>query len=272
MTYELIPLDMHRRNIVEKAIQTFNDHFVAILSGVNDSFPMHLWDQLLPQEGMTLNLLRQSKVTPTISAHAYLNGPHDNNQHPLVQFGCAVQMHGKPGRMKSWDPHSISGWYMYGLPQAGLLAYELLEKQLNKHGYHQLKFTLGLWTHESRPICFTLVVDDFGMKFQGREHALHLVNIFKEYYEISENWMGRKYIGLTFDWDYEKGEVYVSMLGYELRWFGHEQPKRHQDQPHKHIPPIYGAKKQFAASEDKSPLLDKKDKQIIQHVMGVFLF
>lgn len=103
---------------------------------------------------------------------------------------------------------------MYGLPQAGLLAYELLEKQLNKHGYHQLKFTLGLWTHESRPICFTLVVDDFGMKFQGREHALHLVNIFKEYYEISENWMGRKYIGLTFDWDYEKGEVYVSMLGY----------------------------------------------------------
>ena len=44
MTYELVPPDMHRRNAAKKAIQTFKDHFVAILSGVDESFPMHLWD------------------------------------------------------------------------------------------------------------------------------------------------------------------------------------------------------------------------------------
>ncbi len=37
---------------------------------------------------------------------------------------------------------------MYGLPQAGILAQELLEQRLNAHGYHQSKFTPGLWTHE----------------------------------------------------------------------------------------------------------------------------
>ena len=52
---------------------------------------------------------------------------------------------------------------MYGLPQAGILAQELLVKRLNKHGYTQSKFTPGLWTHKWRPICFTLVVDDFGV-------------------------------------------------------------------------------------------------------------
>jgi hypothetical protein len=60
---------------------------------------------------------------------------------------------------------------MYSLPQAGLLANELLEKRLNKHGYQQSKLVPGLWKHDTRPIQFTLVVDDFSMKYVGKEHA-----------------------------------------------------------------------------------------------------
>ena len=41
---------------------------------------------------------------------------------------------------------------MYGLPQAGILAQELLEKRLNEHGYSQSKAVPGLWTHKTRPI------------------------------------------------------------------------------------------------------------------------
>ena len=41
---------------------------------------------------------------------------------------------------------------MYGLPQSGILANELLEKRLNKHGYKQSKLVPGLWKHETRPI------------------------------------------------------------------------------------------------------------------------
>ena len=112
MTYQLVPPDMHRRNMAEKAIQTFKDHFVAILSGVDASFPMHLWDRLLPQTEMTLNLLRMSKVEPKTSAWAYLFGPHNYNSRPLAPLGCAVQVHEKPNKCKSWDPHSSDGWYI----------------------------------------------------------------------------------------------------------------------------------------------------------------
>ena len=50
---------------------------------------------------------------------------------------------------------------MYGLPQAGLLANQLLEKRLNKRGYFQSKLVPGSWKHKWRPVQFTLVVDDF---------------------------------------------------------------------------------------------------------------
>jgi hypothetical protein len=49
---------------------------------------------------------------------------------------------------------------MYGLPQAGIIAQELLEERLLKAGYSQSKIMPGYWKHEWQPISFTLVVDD----------------------------------------------------------------------------------------------------------------
>jgi hypothetical protein len=37
---------------------------------------------------------------------------------------------------------------MYGLPQAGIIAQELLKEQLQKAGYTQTKLTPGYWKHE----------------------------------------------------------------------------------------------------------------------------
>jgi hypothetical protein len=53
---------------------------------------------------------------------------------------------------------------MYGLPQAGILAQQLLQTRLAKHGYRPCCHTHGLWRHDTRPTMFTLVVDDFGVK------------------------------------------------------------------------------------------------------------
>ena len=103
---------------------------------------------------------------------------------------------------------------MYGLPHAGLLSQILLEERLKKYGYEQSKIILGFWKHKEIPICFTLVVDDFGVNYIGKEHARHLVSVLKEHYEISEDWEGKKYVGFTFDWDYEKKMVHVFMPGY----------------------------------------------------------
>jgi hypothetical protein len=74
---ELTPSDMHRRNAAEKAIQTFKGHFISVLAGVSDNFPIQEWDELLPQTILTFNLLRQSNVAPTISAYLYHNGSFD---------------------------------------------------------------------------------------------------------------------------------------------------------------------------------------------------
>jgi hypothetical protein len=60
MTYELVPPKEHQRNMAEKSIQTFKDHFVGVLSGCAPSMPIHLWCQLLPQVERQLLLLCQS--------------------------------------------------------------------------------------------------------------------------------------------------------------------------------------------------------------------
>jgi hypothetical protein len=83
---------------------------------------------------------------------------------------------------------------MYSLPQAGLLSNKLLEKRLNKHGYWQSKLVPGLWKLDTRPIQFTLVVDDFGVKYVGKEHAQHLKNALKEHYKLTCDWTGKQYI------------------------------------------------------------------------------
>ncbi len=93
---------------------------------------------------------------------------------------------------------------MYGLPQAGLLANELLEKRLNKRGYHQSKLVPGLWKHKWRPVQFTLVVDNFGVQYVGKEHTEHLMQTLQTDYKVTSEWDGRRYIGITLDWDYDR--------------------------------------------------------------------
>ena len=68
---------------------------------------------------------------------------------------------------------------IYGLPQTGLLEQHVLEEFLSKHGYVKSKLTLGFCKHNWRPICFTLVVENFGVKYQGKEHADHLISVLK---------------------------------------------------------------------------------------------
>ena len=66
-TYQLVPPNFHRRNISERAIRTFKAHFLSILSGIPSSFPNYLWDKLLPQTELSLNLPRQSTIAPLTS-------------------------------------------------------------------------------------------------------------------------------------------------------------------------------------------------------------
>ena len=94
---------MHRQNHAERAIRTFKDHFIAILAGVDAKFPPYLWDLLLPQAEVTLDLLWQSTINPQISTWEYFQGPFDFNKTPLRPVGRHVLIHTKPGTRHSWD-------------------------------------------------------------------------------------------------------------------------------------------------------------------------
>ena len=62
---ELVPPGCHRCNAAEVAIRNFKSHFLSVLAGVADNFPPSLWDRLLPQTEITLNLLSPTMLLPT---------------------------------------------------------------------------------------------------------------------------------------------------------------------------------------------------------------
>jgi hypothetical protein len=145
---------------------------------------------------------------------------------------------------------------MYGLTQAGILASQLLERRLAIHGYHQTKFTPGLWRHVTSPIQFTLVVDDFGVQYVGAEHAKHLIAALETDYTVSKYWTGSLYCGITLNWDYTNKHVDLSMPGYikdALHKFQYPLPKRPQYAPHNWMVPAYGQSIQYALLPDAAP-------------------
>jgi hypothetical protein len=151
---------------------------------------------------------------------------------------------------------------MHGLPQSGILANELLQRNQAKDGYRPTTHPHGLWTHDTRPISFLLVVDDFGVKHVGREHAEHFMTCMKKNYNISSDWNGTAYCGLTLEWDCKNRTVDLSMPGYikaALHKDQHPAPVRPEHAPHTWNPPIYGSKTQFVNEITTSPALSNKD-------------
>ena len=164
---------------------------------------------------------------------------------------------------------------MYGLPQAGRIANDALVPHLASHGYFQCPHTPGLFKHESRPIAFSLIMDDFGVKYVGKKHANHLISTLASKYTITKDWSGTHYCGLTLKWDYAKGTVDVSMPGYvdrALQHFQHPQPHRDEHSPHEWKPPQYGVAIQLTDLPDTTPPLPKQGIKTIQEIVGVLLF
>ena len=74
---------------------------------------------------------------------------------------------------------------MYGLKQAGIIAHKYLIHHLALFRYHPDRHTPGLWQHDTRDTIFTLVVDNFPIKYTSLNNAQHLIHALKEKYTIS---------------------------------------------------------------------------------------
>eukprot|EP00804_Cyclotella_cryptica_P007211 CCRYP_009751-RB/>CCRYP_009751-RB protein AED:0.29 eAED:0.25 QI:0/-1/0/1/-1/1/1/0/612 len=164
---------------------------------------------------------------------------------------------------------------MYGLPMAGALANKLLRERLAPHGYYEVAHTPGLWRHVWRPLAFTLVVDDFGVKFVGTQHAQNLIDTLRQHYLLAEDWTGDLYCGIKLDWNYDKHTLLISLPGYiqkVLQRFQHDKPDTPQCCPYQPHPKKFGADSQDTLPQDTSKPLDPDGVKRVQQVVGSLLF
>ena len=107
----MVPPENYRRNAAERVIQTWKKRFIAGLSSVDPTFPMSEWYRLVQQGELTLNLLRNARVNPKLSAWTYLFGKLNYNDTPLAPPGTKLIVHVKTHKRGSWDPHSLIAYH-----------------------------------------------------------------------------------------------------------------------------------------------------------------
>eukprot|EP00804_Cyclotella_cryptica_P004433 CCRYP_006852-RB/>CCRYP_006852-RB protein AED:0.14 eAED:0.09 QI:0/-1/0/1/-1/1/1/0/489 len=162
----------------------------------------------------------------------------------------------------------------YGLPKAGILANKLLKQRLATDGYFELPHTPGLFKHISRPVQFSLVVDDFGIKYIGQQHLEHLIASIKRHYDVTIDHTGSLYCGIT-HWQYNKGYLDISMPGYvhkQLTKYNHPRPKKPVHTPWKHIPSNTASCPTNTLPHDDSPPLNNQQIKHVQQIVGSFLY
>jgi hypothetical protein len=163
---------------------------------------------------------------------------------------------------------------MYNLKQAGLLANQSLQTRFAQFGYYPARHNLGRWLHKTRSISFTLVVEDFAVKYVGKKHAEHLLYALLQTNELATDWTATVYSGMTLKWDYKKRTCYISMPGYVsnvLRKFQHDTPNHPLHTTSRYVTPVYGAKTQYATQYETLPLTAQQC-LTIQKVTGSVLY
>jgi hypothetical protein len=163
---------------------------------------------------------------------------------------------------------------IYGLPQSGKLAKDQLTKNLKEHGFTECEHTPCLFVHPTRDIKFTLVVDDFGVKYSDTKDVDFLLSILKPVYDLHVDWSGSKYLGITLDWDYISPirNVSLSLPGYVakgLQALDFKPSAKPVHSPGGFVRPQYGGTTQLTDIDTSKPVDEAAHKRI-QKALGIF--
>ena len=166
---------------------------------------------------------------------------------------------------------------IYGLKQAGIIAQRRLIDLLARHNYNQAPNTRGLFTHATRPIAFSLVVDDFGVKYRDKADVEDLLRVLRLAYAVKEDWTGDAYIGLTIKHNFTARTISISMPGYvkaALSRFTTSAATASHTPTHCPLPftPVTYNRAPQLAAVDTSPPLSTEAKRHLQSIVGTFLF
>ena len=206
----------------------------------------------------------------------YLNTPLDRPEYLRIQSKFLPQHILDTNNIQSYI-HNGSVLFevnkgMYGLPQAGLLAQTRLIAHLALHGYNQTATTC-LFRHVSNGTDFSLVVDDFGVKYSTRAGAQHLIDTLQQLYVITIDWTGTKYLGFTIAFNHQLHYVDISMPGYITKVLQRFVPDTTTGaaSPAVYTPPVYGNPDLRPALDNSPPLSPPLILQL-QEIIGSLLY
>ena len=98
--------------MAERAIRTFANHLIAGMNIAHEDFPFYLWEELLQQSIIIINLLRASRIHPQLSAYHSMFGAFDFTKTPLAPLGIKV-ISLTPTQIRiKWAPHGKLGFYV----------------------------------------------------------------------------------------------------------------------------------------------------------------
>jgi hypothetical protein len=112
ITFQLVPPGINCTNAAEHTIRTFKNHFIAGLCSTDPDFLLHLWDRLLEQAILTLNLMCGSRINPQLLAWAQVYRHHDFNGTLIAPPGTCSLVDIKPNQGATWSSHAEDGWYV----------------------------------------------------------------------------------------------------------------------------------------------------------------
>ena len=122
----------------------------------------------------------------------YLNNQMGRTEYSIVHISMIphvfVEKYNIKGKLNNGYIFTCIPKGVWGLPQTGRIAHDDLVKRMKPYGYRPSRKNPGLWTNDSRTINFTLVVNDFGGKFSGKEHSLNLKALLEYKYKITTDW------------------------------------------------------------------------------------
>ena len=95
-----------------------------------------------------------------------------------------------------------------------MLANKVGNRRLKEHNYYEVDHTPDLLTNKNRSRLFTLVVDNFGVKYISKQHTEHLMSVLNKHYNMGGDWDGELYCGINLSWNYGEEYVDISMPNY----------------------------------------------------------
>ena len=95
-----------------KLLRPYVEHFKSCIAATDPNFPLSEWDRLIPQANITINLPRNARVNPKLSAYSYICGEFNFRATPLAPPGTKVVAHISPDKRGTWELNGKIGWYV----------------------------------------------------------------------------------------------------------------------------------------------------------------